>query len=165
MQEPPDDNPATVLLTTAPHRSLGAADPVAVHSQARALQQAALAGHAQPLLKGKKLGLLCEDPQAEDALLFRHAADGLGAHVAHIRPSLCRLGSKEEVLHTARMLGRLYDAVECQGMAPGLVRQVGLCADLPVFDHLAGEAETLHDGSASDLRCFLLQALLLQALT
>ncbi|HET7865858.1 MAG TPA: ornithine carbamoyltransferase, partial [Burkholderiaceae bacterium] len=84
---------------------------------------------------------------------------------AHLRPSLCRLGSKEEVLHTARMLARLYDAVECQGMAPGPVRQIGLYADMPVFDHLAGDAEALHDASAGDLRCFLLQALLLQALT
>ncbi len=165
MQEPPDENPDPVLLTTAPTRSPAATDPNAARSQAQALHQAALAGEAQPLLKGKKLGLLCEDAQAEDAQLFRRAADGLGAHVAHIRPSLCRLGSAEEVLHTARMLGRLYDAVECQGMAPGLVRQVGLCADVPVFDHLAGEAESLDDAATGDRRGFLLQALLLQALT
>jgi ornithine carbamoyltransferase len=165
VQEPPDNNPDPVLLTPVPTRRPIAADPVAVRSQAQVLHQAALAGEAQPLLRGKKLGLLCEDDQAEDALLFRRAADRLGAHVAHIRPSLCRLGSADEVLHTARMLGRLYDAVECQGMAPGLVRQIGLCADVPVFDRLAGEAESLDDGATGDLRSFLLQALLLQALT
>lgn len=165
MQEPPDDHSDPVLLTSAPNHRPAAADPGALRSQALVLQQAALAGQAQPLLKGKKLGLLCEDAQAADALLFRRAAEAMGAHVAHIRPSLCRLGSADEVLHTARMLGRLYDAVECQGMAPGLVRQVGLCADVPVFDHLAGDAESLDDGSIADQRCFLLQALLLQALT
>jgi ornithine carbamoyltransferase len=165
VQEPPDDNPDAVLLTTPPPRGPFAADPAAVRSQAQALHQAALAGQAQPLLKGKKLGLLCEDAQADAALLFRRAAEGLGAHVAHIRPSLCRLGSAEEVQHTARMLGRLYDAVECQGMAPALVRQVSLCADMPVFDHLTGEAVMLGDAATAELRCCVLQALLLQALT
>lgn len=162
-----------MLLPTAPTSNLvathpvanPATDPAAVLGQAQVLHQAALDGQAQPLLKGKKHGLLCEDAEAADALLYRRAAEGLGAQVAHIRPSLCRLGSPEEVLHTARMLGRLYDAVECQGMAPGLVRQIGLSADMPVFDHLAREAETLHHGQAADLRCFVLQALLLQALT
>ncbi|HET7868381.1 MAG TPA: hypothetical protein VFL86_28555, partial [Burkholderiaceae bacterium] len=64
MQEPPDDNPAPVLQPTPPVRSLvagkSATDPAAALSQAQVLQQAALAGQAQPLLKGKKLGLLCE---------------------------------------------------------------------------------------------------------
>jgi ornithine carbamoyltransferase len=140
-----------------------------VRAQAQALRQAALAGHTQPLLKGKKLGLLCEDAQATDALLFQRAAHRLGAHVAHIRPSLSHLSSPEDVLHTARMLGRLYDAVECQGMAAGLVRQIGLCTDVPVFDHLAAQADEagLPDDQAAptdDPRCFVLQALLLHAL-
>lgn len=162
-----------MLLPTAPTHSLvathpvanPATDPAAVLAQAQVLHQAALDGQAQLLLKGKKHGLLCEDAEAADALLYRRAAEALGAQVAHIRPSLCRFGSTEEVLHTARMLGRLYDAVECQGMAHGLVRQIGLSADMPVFDHLAGQSGLLQAGSASDLRSFLLQALLLQALT
>lgn len=158
------------MLVTAPSRSPTAALPGIVRAQALALLQAALAGHSQPLLKGKKLGLLCEDAQATDALLFQRAAHRLGAYVAHIRPSLSHLSAPAQVQHTARMLGRLYDAVECQGMAAGLVRQIGLCTDVPVFDQLAaqaGNAELL-DGQATptdDLRCFVLQALLLHALT
>jgi ornithine carbamoyltransferase len=138
-----------------------------VRVQAQALRQAALAGEALPLLKGKKLGLLCEDVHAAPALLFQRAASGLGAHVAHVRPSLSHLSSPQEVQHTARMLGRLYDAVECQGMPPGLVRHIGLYAGVPVFDHLAGAADRLDDVAADtgDSRCFVLQALLLQALT
>jgi ornithine carbamoyltransferase len=87
--------------------------------------------------------------------------------LAHVRPSLSHLSSPQEVQHTARMLGRLYDAVECQGMAPGLVHQIGRCAGVPVFNHLAGDAELLDDDAADagDSRCFVLQALLLQALT
>lgn len=152
------------MLVTAPPR----AEPGSVRAQAQALLEAARAGQAQPLLlKGRKLGLLCEDAQAGQALLFLRAAGALGAHVAHLRPSLWHFDTPAEVQHTARMLGRLYDAVECQGMAPGLVRQIGLWAGVPVFPHLAGQAE-LPDAAASagdDTRRFVLQALLLQALT
>lgn len=155
------------MLVNYPPPSPVAAEPGSVRAQAQALLQAALAGETHPLLKDRKLGLLCEDGQAELALLFRRAASGLGAHVAHVRPSLSNLSNPQEVQHTARMLGRLYDAVECQGMAPGLVRQIGQCAGVPVFDQLAGDADLLDDvaADAGDTRCFVLQALLLQAIT
>ena len=108
-------------------------------ASARALQRAAQAGTTQPLLRGKNLGLLCEVDDDADAALFRRAAVELGAHVAHIRPRLSELSTPEEVQHTARMLGRLYDAVECQGMAPALVQQVGNDAGVPVYDGIASQ--------------------------
>jgi len=144
----------------------------ALLAHARALQRAAQAGTAQPLLKGKNLGLLCEAPDDADAVLFRRAAGELGAHVAHIRPSLSDLSTPQEVQHTARMLGRLYDAVECQGMTSALVQQVSDEAGVPVYDGIASRslpmamlAEQL-DGiaMASDNRRFVLQALLLSTI-
>lgn len=38
------------------------------------------------------------------------------------------------------MLGRLYDGVECQGLAPALVEAVGREAGVPVYDGLASAA-------------------------
>ncbi|HYN64874.1 MAG TPA: hypothetical protein VES36_09760 [Candidatus Limnocylindrales bacterium] len=110
------------MVPTLKHRSLLAFEQMSprdvsvVLASARTLQRAAQAGMTQPLLRGKNLGLLCEADNG-DAALFRRAAMELGAHVAHIRPSLSELSTPLEVQHTARMLGRLYDAVECQGMA------------------------------------------------
>ncbi|HEY0857189.1 MAG TPA: ornithine carbamoyltransferase [Albitalea sp.] len=136
---------------------------------ARALQRAAQEGTTQPLLKGKNFGLLCEAADHPDAQLFRRAAVELGAHVAHIRPSLSELTTPQEVQHTARVLGRLYDAVECQGMPPALVQQVGDDAGVPVYDGISGSdhptarlADQL-DGSSppEDRRRFVLQALLI----
>ena len=126
----------------------------------------------QPLLRGKNLGLLCEADDDGDAALFRRAAVELGAHVAHIRPSLSELSTPQEVQHTARMLGRLYDAVECQGMAPALVQQVGNDAGVPVYDGIASQDHptarlaALLDGDAApaDNRRFVLQAVLLSTL-
>ena len=144
----------------------------ALLAQARALQHAARTGSTQPLLKGKNLGLLCEAEDQPDAALFRRAAHALGAHVAHIRPSLTELSTPQEVRHTARMLGRLYDAVECQGMAAAVVRQVGANAGVPVYDGIALRshpsarlAEQLEGGgSTADKRLFVLQALLLNTI-
>ena len=167
---------------TLSHHGVLAFDPLAprdvsfVLDNARALQLAAEAGELRALLRGRKLGLLCEaDCEADcdgDAALFRRAAVELGAHVAHIRPSLTELSTAQEVQHTARMLGRLYDAVECQGMTPDLVHQVGIDAGVPVYDGVASQKHPtakladLLDGDASklDKRRFVLQAVLLSTI-
>lgn len=147
-------------------------EAAALLANARVLQRAAQEGTTQPLLKGKNFGLLCEADDHPDARLFRRAAVELGAHVAHIRPSLSELSTPQEVQHTARMLGRLYDAVECQGMPPALVAQVGDDAGVPVYDGIAGSehptaklADQLDGGSTpEDKRRFVLQALLIGTL-
>lgn len=166
------------MQPTLKPRSVLAFDPLsprdvtAVLANARALQRAAKAGLTQPLLRGKNFGLLCEADDGGEAALFRRAAMDLGAHVAHIRPSRSELSTPQQVQHTARMLGRLYDAVECQGMAPALVQQVSIDAGGPVYDAIASPdhataslAELLDDGaSAADKRRFVLQAVLLSTI-
>ncbi len=115
-------------------------DRQALLDAARRLQHAARTGAPQPLLRGKKLGLLCGAGDEDEALLFHHAANELGAHVAHIRSAFTPDSTTTEVRDTARMLGRLYDAVECQGLPPSQVQQLGGAAGIPVFDGLASQA-------------------------
>lgn len=145
----------------------------ALVAQARALQRAALAGPPQALLRGKNFGLLCEAEGATgEAAMFRRAAMELGAHVAHIRASLSEFSTPHEVEHTARLLARLYDAVECQGMPGTLVQQVGQAVDMPVYDAVASQrhptarlADQLGTESpAEDRRRFVLQAVLIVSL-
>lgn len=166
------------MVPTLKHCSFPTYEPLsprvvsAVLANARTLQRAAQAGATQPLLRGKNLGLLCEADNDVDATLFRRATVDLGAHVAHIRPSLSELSTPQEVQHTARMLGRLYDAVECQGMASALVQQIGRDAGVPVYDGIASSghptatlAELLGgDASPADSRRFVLQAVLLNTI-
>ncbi len=165
------------MHTTLSHHGLLAFDPIAprdvafVLDNARALQLAARAGDLRALLRGRKFALMCEtgNDSASDAVLFRRAAVELGAHVAHIRPSLTELSTPLEVLHTARMLGRLYDAVECQGMAADLVHQLGIDAGVPVYDAIASQhhptakldGQLGGDSPALEKRRFVLQAVLL----
>lgn len=163
MQLPPNPRapPAFIPISTR--------EQTALLADAQALQAASGAGEIEPLLRGKKYGLLSASFEDADAALFRLAAEELGAHVAHVHTSLSEQSTPQEIQRTARMLGRLYDAIECQGMASTLVRQVGAEAGVPVFDGLASRehptaplAEWL-DGPASpmDRRRFVLQAVLL----
>ena len=173
------------MHSTLSHHGLLAFDPIAprdvafVLNNARALQTAAHVGDLRALLRGRKFGLMCEmdnananantGDSASDAAVFRRAAVEMGAHVAHIRPSLTELSTPLEVQDTARMLGRLYDAVECQGMAADLVHQLGIAAGVPVFDAIASQRHPTAkldsllggDSPALDKRRFVLQAVLL----
>ncbi len=143
-----------------------------VLDNARALQRAAEAGELRASLRGRKFGLLCEADGDDDAELFCRAAAELGAHVAHIRPSLTELSPPQEVRHTSRMLGRLYDAVECQGMSAALVHQMGVDAGVPVFDGVASQTHPtarladliVGDASQLDKRCIVVQAVLLSTI-
>ena len=69
----------------------------------------------EALLRGKNLGLLCEPDEREEAQRSRRAARDLGARVAHIRPGYRRRFGRRH-RETGRMLGRLYDAIECVGL-------------------------------------------------
>ena len=152
--------------------TLSPSDRSALIASAWALKRAALAGSTQPLLRGKNIGLLCEAQDSDDADLFRRAATELGAHVARIRPSVSGLLASKDVQHTARMLGRLYDAIECQGLPAELVQQVRSFAGVPVFDALAGAGHpsaaliSMLDGGTggADNRRYVLQALLVSTI-
>jgi len=146
-------------------------DEAALIGRARLLQAASLRAVFPLQLKGKNLGVFCDlaDEGSESRTLFQRAAEELGAHVATIRPALASLGSPAEVRHTARILSRFYDAVECQGMAPELVRQISREAAIPIYDGIACAAHPTAslanqlDGRSlpADNRRFVLQALLL----
>ena len=151
---------------------MSAPDVEALLSQARALQGAAGQGTMQALLRGKNLGLLCDDEDADEAVLFRRAALELGAHVSYIRPSLSELSTPGDLRHTARMLGHLYDAVEYQGATPALARKIGADAGVPVYDGIASPAHPTArlaallggESSLTDKRRFVLQAVLLHTI-
>lgn len=120
-------------------------------------------------LRGKYLALMCEDDELETAVLFRNAAMELGARVATIRSNLTVHSRSDEVEHTARVLGRLYDAIECQGMAAAVVSAIAHSAGIPVYDGLASDHHAITglaallgiDAPPARQRVLLLQAALL----
>ncbi len=123
-------------------------------------------------LRGRNIGLMCESGDSTAATLFRRAAVELGAHVTQLPPSLTAWSSIVEIRQTARILGRLYDGVECQGIPAALVRQMNAYAGVPFFD---GIADVGHPtamlagrvggrGSPEENRRFVVQAILIGAI-
>jgi len=139
---------------------------------ARTLQRFDQAGQRQLLLRGKNLGLLCEADDSEEVQRFRRAAMDLGARVAHVRPHLSVASSSADIADTGRMLGRLYDGIECLGLEAAVVRGLGAAAHVPVYDGIASRhhstarlAEQLHaEHSSDDNHRFMVQAVLLSTL-
>lgn len=143
----------------------------ALLGQARALQAGAQHGALPPLLGGKRLGLMSRASGDEAARLFCRAAAELGAHVSLIEPRLDEDSDAQQVDELGRLLSRLYDAVECQGLSPALVRRLGRAATIPVYEALAGDAhpsarlaaQLPGEAAVADKRRWLLQAALLES--
>ena len=161
------------MVLNLKHRSndlaeLSAQEASALLACARGLRQSSAAANERAL-RGKNLCLLSATLDHPGAALLLQAATSLGAHVARVPPSLSASSSADEVQHTARLLGRLYDGVACAGIPPELVRRIAADADVPVFDGIASPdhpvvrlADQLGDDTpAHDNRRLLIQALLL----
>ena len=103
--------------------------------QARALSDAD-AFKSKPL-RGKKLALLSWAPGDDDDREFVQAATALGAHVSFVQPEFDAATSADQIDATARLLSRLYDAVECQHLPEPLVRRIASRINVPVFNGLA----------------------------
>jgi ornithine carbamoyltransferase len=133
------------------------------------LQRAMRPFQRQGLLRGTNLALICESADDADAVVFLEAASDLGAHVAHIRPNLSDLHAPAVLQHTARMLGRLYQGIECQGLPADLVSRLGREAGIPVYDGVsrsehpvAGLAKLLSGGESVEKgRQLIVQAVLM----
>jgi len=160
------------MLLDLKHRSndlaaLSAREASALLACARDLRESPVAtGRA---LRGKNLCLLSAAQDQSDATLLLQAATSLGAHVAQVSANLSASSSDDEVQHTARLLGRLYDGVACTGMPSELVRRIAADADVPVFEDITASDHPLtrladqlgDDTPAHDKQRLLIQALLI----
>ena len=168
---------AHTMVPPLKHRSLtefdamSAQDASGLVALARELLSTSHAATAGRVLRGKNLAVLCDTVDADGAELFQRAASDLGAQVAHLRPSLSKFSTPQEIQHTARVLGRLYDAMDCVGMPADLVHQIGVAAGVPVFEAISSSrhptaklADQLNGEAIEDKRCALMQAVLLGAL-
>ena len=67
------------------------------------------------------------------------AAYDQGAHVTYLGPSGTQIGHKESMKDTARVLGRIYDAIEYRGYGQEIVEELAQYAGVPVFNGLTDE--------------------------
>ena len=103
------------------------------------LKAAKYAGTEVPRLTGKEIALIFEKDSTRTRVGFEVAAHDQGAHVTYLGPSGSHLGKKETVKDTARVLGRVYDAIEYRGFGHPIVETLAQYAGVPVYNGLTDE--------------------------
>lgn len=94
-------------------------------------------------LRGKNLALLSDDHASLEAEAFLLAATELGARVARVRATSAGPADRRDPRDMAGLLGQLYDAIECQGVAEADLRQLDRDAGVPVFNGIASPGHPL----------------------
>ena len=105
----------------------------------RDLKRAKYAGTEQQQLKGKNIALIFEKTSTRTRCAFEVAAYDQGARVTYIDPNSSQIGHKESMKDTARVLGRMYDAIEYRGFKQSTVQELADYAGVPVFNGLTDE--------------------------
>ncbi|ASV99457.1 ornithine carbamoyltransferase [Paraburkholderia aromaticivorans] len=105
----------------------------------RDLKRAKYTGTEQQHLKGVNIALIFEKSSTRTRCAFEVAAYDQGANVTYIDPSSSQIGHKESMKDTARVLGRMYDAIEYRGFKQEIVDELERYAGVPVFNGLTDE--------------------------
>jgi len=103
---------------------------------ARDLKRAKHARTEQRRLEGRNVCLIFEKTSTRTRCAFEVACHDQGAHVTYLDPSGSQLGHKESFKDTARVLGRMYDAIEYRGASQQGVEELAAYAGVPVYNGL-----------------------------
>lgn len=96
-------------------------------------------GAEKQTLKGKNIALIFEKTSTRTRCAFEVAAYDQGAHTTYLGPTGSQIGHKESMKDTARVLGRMYDAIEYRGYGQNLVEELAEYAGVPVWNGLTDE--------------------------
>ncbi|MEV7891387.1 ornithine carbamoyltransferase [Streptomyces sp. NPDC002817] len=103
------------------------------------LKAAKKAGAETQYLRGKNIALIFEKSSTRTRCSFEVAAADQGASTTYIDPSGSHIGKKESTKDTARVLGRLFDAIEFRGDAQSTAETLGAFAGVPVYNGLTDD--------------------------
>jgi ornithine carbamoyltransferase len=132
------------------------------------LKAAKRSGTELPRLTGKHLALIFEKTSTRTRCAFEVAAADQGAATTYLGPGDTHVGSKESIADTARVLGRMFDAIEYRGSAQSIVTELAARSGVPVYNGLTDTAHptqslcdvlTMHEHSPKPLQeisyCYL----------
>jgi ornithine carbamoyltransferase len=103
------------------------------------LKAAKREGREEQKLVGREIALIFEKDSTRTRCAFEVAAYDQGAHVTFIGPSGSHMGHKETVKDTARVLGRMYDAIEYRGFGQDTAEELARWAGVPIYNGLTDE--------------------------
>ncbi|CDZ17900.1 ornithine carbamoyltransferase [Mycoplasma capricolum] len=105
----------------------------------RDLKRAKYAGNEVQTMQGKNVVLLFQKNSTRTRCAFEVATLDQGAHVTYLGPSGSQFGKKESVADTAKVLGRMYDAIEFRGYEQSVVEDLAKYSGVPVYNGLTNE--------------------------
>ncbi|AMW13460.1 ornithine carbamoyltransferase [Streptomyces qaidamensis] len=103
------------------------------------LKAAKKAGAETQHLRGRNIALIFEKTSTRTRCAFEVAAADQGASTTYLDPSGSQIGHKESVKDTARVLGRMYDAIEYRGDSQQKVEELAAHAGVPVYNGLTDD--------------------------
>ncbi len=103
------------------------------------LRKAKYDGTERRLLSEKSICLIFEKPSTRTRCAAEVAAHDQGARVTYIASSGSQIGQKESMKDTARVLGRMYDAILYRGFGQHLVDELAQYSGVPVYNGLTDE--------------------------
>lgn len=103
---------------------------------AKNLKNAKYTGTETQKLKGKNIVLLFEKDSTRTRCAFEVGALDQGAHVTYLGPTGSQMGKKESIADTAKVLGRMYDAIEYRGYAQKIADDLAKYSGVPVWNGL-----------------------------
>ncbi|MFF3398793.1 ornithine carbamoyltransferase [Streptomyces sp. NPDC002659] len=103
------------------------------------LKAAKRAGAEVQRLRGRNIALIFEKTSTRTRCAFEVAAADQGAATTYLDPVGSQIAHKESVKDTARVLGRMYDAIEYRGHGQGVVEELAVHAGVPVYNGLTDE--------------------------
>src|SRR3954453_23349867 len=105
----------------------------------RDLKRAKYSGTEVPRMRGKNVALIFEKTSTRTRCAFEVAAYDQGAHVTSLDPTSSQIGHKESAADTARVLSRMFDAIEFRGKEQGTVEELAEFSDVPVYNGLTDQ--------------------------
>ncbi|EST37374.1 ornithine carbamoyltransferase [Streptomycetaceae bacterium MP113-05] len=96
-------------------------------------------GGEQQRLRGRSIALIFEKASTRTRCAFEVAAAQQGAATTYLDQAGSHIGHKESVRDTARILGRMYDAIEFRGGDQAVVEDLAVHAGVPVYNGLTDQ--------------------------
>lgn len=90
-------------------------------------------------LTGVNIALIFEKTSTRTRCAFEVAAADQGASTTYLDPFGSQIGHKESVKDTARVLGRMFDAIEFRGDSQASVEELAAHAGVPVYNGLTDD--------------------------
>jgi ornithine carbamoyltransferase len=103
------------------------------------LKEQRRAGREVKRLNDKVIALIFGKTSTRTRVAFEVAAYQQGAQVTVLDSQTSQIGHKESMADTARVLSRMFDAIEYRGDAQATVDELALHADVPVYNGLTDE--------------------------